>query len=308
MTRLAYHPPEIQAPYLAGLNACFTNWGGVAMYRWCFERAFDGLLPDLLTLKERGELVAGSAVSYRRARVGNGTPMCVGIMTGSWTLPAARRRGYFTQLIEESRRVAAQRGAALLLAFVTASNPSYRRLVEAGAAKWDSYYLASPPGAPPFESNVRVEPISDCRRATEKILARLTGQTDGARLCYSWDEWRSQFLERPEEIECLSIDGDNLAIVEKNGQADRVQFLSCADDARFATSLHGLYARAAARGRTVMLFTTRSRWHIISTQLGLECQPGYLLALTADENARRASLPGDGWHQVEWDLQSGDRM
>lgn len=303
------NPPDIKGQYLAGLNACFPNWGGDEMYRWCFERVFDGQAPDLLVVKDQGSRVAGSAVSYRRACTAEGARFRVGIMTGSWTLPEARQRGHFTQLIESSRALAAERGAALLLAFVTSTNASYRRLAAAGAAQWETYYLASSATRRGVNPAAAIQPVADWRRRVTEILERLAApRVPLTGFLYDPDEWMAQFLERPTETEFLAVGTDGLAVIEKTVNTDRLLFFSGADETRFAMGLHALSARAATRGRTFMLFTTSPRWRTISMDAGLNCLPGYLMALSADEDARRTSMPGESWLGLQWELQSGDRM
>lgn len=302
-------PASARAQYLAGLNACFHDWGGDDMYRWCFERGLSGQLPDLLGVQEQGRLVAGSAVSYRRAQVAGRTPFRVAIMSGSWTLPEARQRGYFTQMIDASRAVAAERGAALLLAFVTSTNPSYRRLAAARATHWETWYLGSSANMRVVTSTAAIQPVTDVRRGVAEILERLDAPSaQSIRFLYDADEWLSQFLARPIETEFLSVGTDGLAVIEKREDADRLLFFRGADDASFARALDALLERAAARGRTLSFFTTRRNWRNISTAAGFNCLPGYLVALTANADARRAGVPNDDLAGLPWELQSGDRM
>src|SRR4051812_39963144 len=110
MITVEQNPANIRADYLAGLNRCFDHWGGDARFDWALARSFDGQLSDLLVVREKGTIVAGSAVIYRNVRLGNAGPFRVGIMSGSWTLPEARRRGHFERMIEASQRCAAERG------------------------------------------------------------------------------------------------------------------------------------------------------------------------------------------------------
>ncbi len=309
MSTIERNPSGIKTQYLAGLNACFHGWGGDEMYRWCFERVCDGQLPDLLAVNDQGRIMAGSAVIYRRARVAQGAPFRVGIISGSWTLPEARERGYFTQLLEAARALAAERRAPLLLAFVTSTNASYRRLAAAGAAQWETYYFASTANTPVFNSTAAIQPIPDGSRGVTEILERLAAvHAHQTRFSYNHDEWLGQFLERPTETEFLAVGADALAVIEKRENADRLLFFSGAEDPRFAIGLNALAARAARRGRTLMLFTTSRSWRNISIHAGFHCLPGYLMALTTDEDVRRARMPNDAWLDLQWDLQSGDRM
>ena len=135
---------EAERKYLESLNVCFPQWGGREMFDWCFSRSSGGLRPDLMTLHADGRAVAGTANTYRRMRMPNGQPMTVGIMTGSWTLPESRGRGAFTRIIAESKTLAAERGAGLLLGFYARTNPSAGRLAAAGSALFPSWHCRSP--------------------------------------------------------------------------------------------------------------------------------------------------------------------
>jgi GNAT superfamily N-acetyltransferase len=303
------NPPDIQGPYLAGLNVCFREWGGSEMLHWSFQRAFDGRLPDVLVLREEGRILAGSALNYRSLSQARRAPLRVAILGGAWTLPEARKHGAFTRLIQESRTLAADRGAALLLAFVTSINPSYRRLAAAGAAQWDTHYLASTPDTPVVNSTATVQPVSDVIGGVMKILEGISAcQTGCAQFLYDLDDWTTQFLKRPTEIEFLAINDDMLAVVERHGDADRVLYVSCADDSRFSLALNALFARASGCGRALMLFTTSRAWSKVSSAAGFSHLPGYLMALPANEAVLRESAFDRRWQDIEWCLQSGDRM
>src|SRR5438034_56334 len=67
------------------------------------------------------------------------------------------------------------------------------------------------------------------------------------------DEWRAQFLERPDaRIECVGIAGAWSAVVESSDEFDRIHCVS--DDA----ALPQLAARAHGRGRRLFWYTTRT--------------------------------------------------
>jgi hypothetical protein len=79
-------------------------------------------------------------------------------MTGSWTDVAYRRRGLFVATIEESRAVAARRGACALLAFASADRASVRSLAAVSEVVHDAWLLdarggvTTPPSvAPPAD-------------------------------------------------------------------------------------------------------------------------------------------------------------
>ncbi len=153
------NPRGLEDDYLAGLNRSFGRWGDRSMYSWDFERQVGARVADLMVLRDQGRIVAGSAVSYRTVRYRDEV-LLVGIMTGSWTLPEARGHGAFSLVIEESRRLVADRGGTVLTAFVTRENASRRRLVAAGCLEVPTWYVASnaetsPPPRPARSSQAR---------------------------------------------------------------------------------------------------------------------------------------------------------
>jgi ribosomal protein S18 acetylase RimI-like enzyme len=305
MITVELNPRGIRADYLVGLNACFPSWGGDEKFQWALARAFDEQLPDLLVVREEGKAVAGSGVSYRNICVGDARPLRVGIMTGSWTLPEARRRGHFERLIEASRTRTAERGAVLLLAFVTAENPSYRRLAAAGAAQWATHYFSSAnERAEVRHSNpVRLTRVSDETNEIYRILERVGAARDRtARFVYTADEWVAQFLKRPNETEWLRLNEDGATVLETQDGIDRILALYVPTDAGFLEVLQTLTADAVGRGHRLMFFTTSPEQAIYAETFGMKRLPGYLMALPVHpQNAQTAAIE-------KWAVQSGDRM
>ena len=187
--------------YLAALNECFPGWGDEAMFSWCFERIMAGHSADLLEVRDDGQLIAGSAISYRNVLLPGGEIVKAGIMTGSFTVPAARGRGLFSRMIDDSLAAIRRRESAMLLAFVTSTNGSCRRLAAAGATMVPSFY---------------------CRRAHGRVTPPVwTNAEDAARFVYTDDEWSSQFVDRPHPAS-LSVTDDFKAVVDGAG---RMHFL-----------------------------------------------------------------------------------
>ena len=203
--------------YLAALNACFPGWGGPERFAWCFERVVADREPDLFLLHDNDSVIAGSAVTYRRITLPDGSILRTGIMTASWTLPSARGRGAFFRLIEESRQVSPE-----LVAFVTAENASRRRLEAAGARAIPSFY---------------------CRKVTTLPPAREAA----VRFTYTDAEWRAQFLDRPGTVEHLRGDSWD-AVVQRADATDRLLHVSGDRSAAIAA--------IASRGRDLFAFTT----------------------------------------------------
>ena len=123
MITVAVNPNGIAEEYLKCLNVCFSGWGDRQKYDWYFRRKTAYPDADLMILKQDNNLAAGSAVTYRRVAFANDSEVTVGIMTGSWTLPQFRNQGCFARIIEESLRLTALKGGALLLGFLTKGDP-----------------------------------------------------------------------------------------------------------------------------------------------------------------------------------------
>ena len=162
----------------------------------------------------------------------------IGIMTGSWTVPEARGQGCFTKIIEESLSLASDKGAGLLIAFLTESNASFRRLAGAGSSLFPTHYLFSNQNTPIPESGHVVSPVSDIKKGIETIFDNLRKHQDGlAHFTYTLKEWASQFWERPGEMELLHIGDIGLAIIERKEILTGFLFLSLKDEHAFT----GLY-------------------------------------------------------------------
>ena len=151
MEKIVLNPDNHESQYLDYLNECFPNWGGTTEYDWVFERKVGAFSADILLIEnEEDGVIAGSAVSYRKLSQ-NGQNAEIGIMTGSWTLPAARKKGCFGKMINTSSELCRKKSVPYLTAFVTETNPSCRGLSSAGSYMFPTYHLFSPeelfPGA-----------------------------------------------------------------------------------------------------------------------------------------------------------------
>jgi hypothetical protein len=325
MIDIILNPKNIESIYIECLNSCFDDWGGPDMYEWCFNRQVGDLKADIMVLKKNSKIIAGSAVTYRKVLLTRNSMTNVGIMTGSWTLPDARRQGCFTKIIEESVALASGKGAVLLLAFVTENNPSFHRLVNAGSSLFPTHYLFSGDNTPIPESHDVLSPVLDLRKAVETIFERLRKyQSRTAHFTYTLKEWQSQFLDRPGEIEFLFVHGTSLAIIEKKGDFDRVLILSLNEGITFGDCVKALLKRALNSGRRLFLFTTSQSWKDECVTLGFEHAPGYVTTLVANERELLKAYPGlpgfpknirnklyepsSRWYIGSWDVQSGDRM
>lgn len=322
---LELNPKEVDEEYLRCINACFPNWGDTRTSDWAFRRRLGPEPPpDRFVLREAGEVLAGSAVNYRRVLLPNGNGIIAGIMTGSWTLPASRGRGCFTRVIEESARITADRSGALLLAFVTETNPSCRQLQKAGAMLFPtSYFVAAGRPARPGET-------SPLLRQDDTHLESLVEQwhkrrEPSNRFAYdSFSDWYSQFVGRPWKTSLVRTPRGSFAVIESYDSTDRVNAFFDADDPGGRSLLVALLDRASAARRKLFLFSTAPEVSAVCKELGFEEKPGYLTAMITDwqklgeallvpksdsnpDNLRLGD-PASPWHLHQWDLQAGDRM
>lgn len=138
--RFELNPAAAEAEYLRGLQESFPGWGDRSDFTWWFRRDVGAGPADLLTLADRGALVAGMALSYRRFHPGGrGGEAVVAILSGAWTRPDHRRGGCFADLVEHAEAVAAGRGAVALLGFVSggrASRPVLEAVASERIASW----------------------------------------------------------------------------------------------------------------------------------------------------------------------------
>lgn len=304
------NPPGIEALYLESLNLCFPGWGDAATYDWAFRRKVGGPVADQVLLRDGGVLLAGSAVSYRRLVTSAGRSALVGIMTGSWTLPAARGRGAFTTIIDESVALTKAHGGALLLAFVTETNASFRRLEAAGSVLFPTRYVSGRAGLSAPGARLCIERDANATRAWFERFEQ--ARPAGAHFAYATaDEWAGQHLDRPGQPALLEMEGAGAALVETHGDFVRVQAI-CADgdDAR-AGVVAACLKYAATRDKRLFLFESKQgRAERLARELGLDAAKGYITALPAAAPAIEALLDGMPLQQAlaDWSLDSGDRM
>ena len=293
------------AEYLRCLNTCFPGWGDGRHFVWAFRRQVGGPAPDLMVVRDAGTIIAGSAVSYRTIRFADGSSTLVGVMTGSWTLPAARGRGAFSYIIQESVAATASRGASLLLAFGPEQNPRFRRLREAGATLYPTRYLVSPSEPPRADRSAEYREHPGSAARTPHWFSAFQGARLGAHFHYpTLESWAGQHLERPGELALVETAG-GAALVETHGEFDRVQALTSLEAPARLGLLEAVLARAQMAKRRLFLFESRPRrGESLTSRCGMVANPGFLTAMPADDEA--AALLAD--RPLEWDIDSGDRM
>lgn len=308
MTALLHDPPDGER-YLGCLNRCFGRWGGPREWGWTFERdAGHGLASRLVVSDETGAWIAGSAVSWR-ATTTFGT---VGIMTGSWTLPEARGRGCFTSLVREPSALVARRGGGALLAFVTATNTSRRRLEAAGARMLPTAYARTPAPVTEGGSDHWLPAAPDT--ATLDALGRLHAGDRGETLGFVYptaESFAGQFVTRPLPTTLLHDPAAGWwAIIEEAPDTDRLLFLagSAADPRADPRAWRSLAARAGRRGRSFFGFAAHPAQIDAVRAAGLDVLPGFLTMNRATAARDRDPGPPDPLPAGPATVQSGDRM
>lgn len=325
MLEVEVNPPGAGEEYLRHINDCFGGWGTPAKFDWCFARQAGGPPADLIVMRLQGRMIAGSAVTYRRVLLADGTPLLAGVLTGSWTLPEARGQGCFSRAIDETLALTAAHGGGLVLGCGTETNASARRIAAAGSALFPTVYASSGPGTPLPPAGPAPAPPADPERALAEMRDALErAQAGHVRIHYTPDEWRAQFLERPNPVEFLALGDDGWCVVEPVGEFDRVQALVPRASDRLGACLGAVLRRAMERGRRTFVFSASPEWARQFEILGLERTPGYLYTLVADPGRLRDALrvdapwpadyaaplvdPRHPWYLGPWSVQTGDRM
>jgi hypothetical protein len=306
MIATAIDADRVAGRYLEQLNRSYAGWGDRRFYEWVFQRDAGCGLPDLFVLEADGVWHAGSCVSYRRVRGPAGIESTAAVMTGSWTRPEARRMGLFSRMIRESQRLASLRGASFLLAFVTESNASFRRLEAAGAAMQPSVYGISSGTGPSQVEATSVRTESSDGEALQRLYESFVSQrTSSGHFAYTPDAWRGQFVDRALPVERVGDDRGASALIEHSDDADRVLTVVSGNDqpASRLAFLEGLRRRARRRGRSLFLYGTSDQTVQLARRLGMSVQPGAVAVLPAS--------PGGGAppHQPgSWTFEGGDRI
>jgi hypothetical protein len=318
---LLINPPGIEDEYLKCLNTCFPAWGDRRSFDWYFRRQ---PAADLIVFKANGRTAAGSAITYRRLILPNGKPVVAGIMTGSWTLPEFRRQGFFARTIEASVKLARQRRAALLLAFVTDDNSSFRSLASAGAALVPTWYLFSTKETPRVEKTASYKPVQKDQEIVELIFSQFQEATKShCRFGYTGlPEFESQFFDRPAGV-THAIEGDDgsFAIVEVDRNTEQLLLLTRSGLTSDSMRIGWFLNRAIENNRQCFLFSSDRAVATAARQLGLESKAGHVTILLANTGELTSALGVAGdpssaialsqsempWFIGPWSIAGGER-
>ena len=305
MEKIEINPDNYQAEYIKHINECFNHWGQNREYDWAFNRQVGDKAADIMIIRnEEDEVIAGSAVTYRKLANHEGRPIDIGIMTGSWTLPKARGRGCFSKIIEISRELAGKKGAPYLTAFVTESNASYRRLRDAGSSLLPTSLLFSPEQPYDGADSQEVKVLEDNKEVRADLYEKFKrSQKADLSFTYTPDEFYRQYIDRPKKVEILKV-GDEYAIVEETHNVVRVLLLTFDQSSAFEKGVKSLTNWALKeRQKKLMLFSTRKEVNEAAEKLGFENMQGYFTILSTSDEA--AAEPEE---LLRLNIQMGDKM
>ena len=280
MENFIINPANYEQDYIKNLNICFGNWGGEKEYEWGLERKVGEHSTDIMLIEnEEDGIIAGSAVSYRELRSKKNS-LKIGIMTGSWTLPTARRKGCFTKIINCSKSLSNDNNVSFLTAFVTKTNASSRRLESAGSYMIPTFHLFSPQDKYKDEGQNEAEVLEANEENHRQIFERFQ-ETQGnfLRFHYSPAEFQSQYLNRIKITTILKINED-YAILEDGKNEVKILLLTHKNIEDFENYIKTVSNWCLKnKGQKSFLFTTRKEIADLCIRLEFENIPGYYTIL-----------------------------
>lgn len=282
MEQIIINPENYKEQYIRNLNECFDGWGGDSEYEWSFNRRIGENSSDILLIEnEEDGVIAGSAVSYRTLSNGE-LSIEIGIMTGSWTLPAARRKGCFTKMINCSKDLCKEKDVPFLTAFVTETNPSSRRLESKGSCMFPTYHLFSPENPFEDENFPEVELSNEGRNIYQEIFYTVQSkQSDFLNFQYSLEEFIGQYLDRIKQTTVLQIN-DDFAILEDGVNEMKVLLLTYSNEQALNINMKAVTNWCLKkRSKKAFFFTTRKEVFETGKELGCKIIPGYFTILSS---------------------------
>lgn len=282
MENFIINPKDYQTEYIKNLNECFNGWGGEREYEWGLNRKIGEHSSDILLIEnEQDGVIAGSAVSYRKL-AGKDRAFDIGIMTGSWTLPAARKKGCFTKMINCSKDLCSQKNVPFLTAFVTETNASCRRLQSEGSFMFPTYHLFSPEEAFPDKDLPQPEVLNkkESNDLTGTIFKTVQKrQADFLNFSYTEEEFSYQYINRIKQTTILKINND-FAILEDGLNEVKILLLTYENNDVFKTNMKAVTNWCIEnRARKTFFFTTRRILLDSCEEIGFNNLPGYFTIL-----------------------------
>ncbi|MBS7332308.1 MAG: hypothetical protein KIG88_01760 [Weeksellaceae bacterium] len=289
------NPEGIKEQYLNCLNECFGHWGDSQLYEWVFYRECGLVKPDLFLLNTSDDdLMAGSALTYRKLAIPGSDPISTGIMTGSWTLPNARGKGCFTEIISYSKKLVLNHKYNFLTAYVTEQNASFRRLRDFGSLLIPTYYIIVDNDLLLInhktikEIDINADSIRKCFQLREQNLKNVIHYD------YNLCEFESQFIKRSgTKVRIFKIDNEYL-ITEENNHTVRILWSSSYS----VVMIQVLLNWAKLYNKNVFFMSTDSTW---KENKDVKIIPGYFTVI----NSSLREIDID-WNNIN--IQYGDKM
>lgn len=279
MNKVIINPENYENEYLNYLNTCFPNWGNKTTFDWIFNRKCGLKSADFLILKDdENQVIAGSAVTYRQLKLADKSVVDIGIMTGSWTLPEARGKGCFSQIIEESKIICSNNNVTYLTAFVTDVNASYRRLKEA------DFFEKT---ATNFFSNDTLFSISNREFKVENSIDfsldfwfdnYLKTNQNKSNFVYDKSAFEGQYLNRIYQVESISVN-QSYFLFEDTGIIIKLLFVSDFDIENLQSFCNWI---RETKNKKVMFFTSNETEMEALKNNGFSFINGFLMIQNTD--------------------------
>jgi hypothetical protein len=308
-----------RARYIEFLNQSFPGQWNAPAYDWYMSRGFNGRRSDILVRAEGLRVLSGMTLCYRQIHVGSEAPIEIAVLSAGATLATERGRGHYPALLQSALERLRQNSCVAAVGFVTRDNVSGRGLMRIGARAIPSYYVVSPanpratfgskarrPGPACSGPPQRREDLVTAIESLARLQAPISDASGAPRAHFHYErpeDWRQQFLQRPNTVRIVRLAHDSYAAIEAVNGTDRLQLLLCPNRKR-ARNIAALAAASTAAGRYFFMYTLDPAEAAAARRAQLRMRAGYLML-------QPTGLPGDGWERLAgavWRVQSGDRM
>ena len=308
MINIKINPQNFDQIFIDNTNIAYKSELDIKDYNWRFHRKIGGFDSDIIIIEKDGEVIAGSGITYRKISI-NRSIIDIAIMTSSWTLPAARKTGCFTKIIDMSRKICIGKNVPFLTAFVTEDNASYRRLKNKGSHQFASYYLFSSFKNIDTKQKLRVSLLDDHRNIEEVFYNRENMLNRYSSFYYSnIEEFESQFYCRAEETSLLKVNND-FAIIEETSDIIKLLFLTYDDINSFKKNINSIVVWAyAQKNKNILFYTTNYNIYKTCMSLDFNNKNGYFTVLSLNENKNSNAEKNIFGFEADLNIAYGDKM
>jgi len=279
--KIIINPKNYKQKYLAFLNNCFKNWGSEKEYDWYFNN--NDKKADIFILEnETNDVLAGTAITYRQITYNNKI-IDIGILTGSWTLPIARGKGCFTEIVERSKDICSTKKINYLTAFVMESNPSYRRLKAAGSYLLESFSLFSPiKQFKSIDDNVEIE--KDINKALFSLYNHQCNNTKTHFHYNSLEQFKQQYFLRINSVMLIKVNND-YALIEETHNTFKILYASYDS---LQDLIHNLKTISnwtlSNNNKNIFFYTTDKQISVLLKENEFNCLLGFFTILNSNSN------------------------